>query len=124
MNPSVRARPKATAICGIEHSTWACSKEGLSQPSVWRQTLPPGAALPPHRYECDKLMCLAGQGGVHSQGRVQRFGADATLAQPGDQLHQLFNVSDEPLQLLAVLVAAPAHTELPDRQAIGLPWRT
>lgn len=69
-------------------------------------------------------MCLAGQGEVHSRGRVQRFGADTTLVLPKDQVHQLFNVGDQPLQLLAVLAATPVHTELPDSQAIDLPWRT
>lgn len=125
MNLIAQTCPQATAIPGIEHSTWAGTAEGLSQLSVWRQTLAPGAASPPHRHDCDEVvMCLAGQGEAHSQGRVQRFGADTTLVLPKDQVHQLFNVGDEPLQLLAVLAATPVHTELPDGQAIALPWRT
>ena len=77
MNLIAQTRPEATAIPGIEHSTWAGAAEGLSQLSVWRQTLAPGAASPPHRHDCDEVvMCLAGHGEVHSEGRVQRFGAD------------------------------------------------
>ena len=125
MNVIAQTRPEASAIPGIRHSTWAAAAEGLSQLSVWRQTLAPGAASPPHRHDCDEVvMCLAGHGEVHSRGRVQRFGAETTLALPKGEVHQLFNVGDEPLQLLAVLAATPVHTELPDGQAIALPWRT
>jgi quercetin dioxygenase-like cupin family protein len=125
MNVIAQTRPEASAIPGIQHSTWAAAAEGLSQLSVWRQTLAPGAASPPHRHDCDEVvMCLAGSGEVHSRGRVQRFGAETTLALPKGEVHQLFNIGDEPLQLLAVLAATPVHTELPDGQTIALPWRT
>jgi quercetin dioxygenase-like cupin family protein len=117
--------PEPTPIPGIEHSTWASAADGLSQLSVWRQTLAPGAASPPHRHDCDEVvMCLAGWGEVHTEGQVYRFGADTTVALPKNQVHQLFNVGDEPLQLLAVLAATPVPTALPDGQAIDLPWRT
>jgi quercetin dioxygenase-like cupin family protein len=118
-------RPEPTPIPGIEHSTWAGAADGLSQLSVWRQTLAPGAASPPHRHDCDEVvMCLAGWGEVHTGGQVHRFGADTTVALPKDEVHQLFNVGPLPLELLSVLAATPVHTELPDGQAIDLPWRT
>jgi quercetin dioxygenase-like cupin family protein len=117
--------PEPTPIAGIEHSTWAGEADGLSQLSVWRQTLAPGAASPPHRHDCDEVvMCLAGCGEVHTEGQVHRFGADTTLALPGHKVHQLFNVGPLPLELLAVLAATPVHTEFPDGQTIDLPWRT
>jgi len=117
--------PEPTPIAGIEHSTWAGAADGLSQLSVWRQTLAPGAASPPHRHDCDEVvMCLAGCGEVHTEGQVHRFGADTTLALPGHKVHQLFNVGPLPLELLAVLAATPVHTEFPDGQTIDLPWRT
>jgi quercetin dioxygenase-like cupin family protein len=120
-----QTRPEDTAIAGVAHSTWAAADEGLSQLSVWRQTLAPGAASPPHRHDCDEVvLCLAGQGEVHTEGRVHRFGADTTVALPRHQLHQLFNVGDEPLQLLAVLGATPVTTVLPDGQVLELPWRS
>ena len=122
---SRRPVPKTHAIAGVAHSTWAAADEGLSQLSVWRQTLAPGAASPPHRHDCDEVvMCLAGEGEVHTEGRVHRFGADTTVALPRHQLHQLFNVGDEPLQLLAVLAATPVTTVLPDGQVLDLPWRS
>jgi quercetin dioxygenase-like cupin family protein len=50
---------------------------------VWRQTLAPGAATPPHRHDCDEVvLCLSGWGEVHSDGAVQRFGADCTVVLP------------------------------------------
>ena len=125
MNVIPQTRPESTAIPGVAHSTWAAAAEGLSQLSVWRQTLAPGAASPPHRHDCDEVvMCLSGVGEVHSDGRAQRFGADTTLALPRHHVHQLFNVGDVPLQLLAVLAATPVRTELPDGQSIDLPWRS
>ena len=115
-------RPAPTPIAGIAHSTWAASDEGLSQLSVWRQTLAPGAASPPHRHDCDEVvLCLAGLGEVHTEGQVHRFGADQTLALPRDRVHQLFNVGPSPLDLVAVLASTPVATMLPDGQPIHLP---
>lgn len=125
MNILEQARPEATAIPGVAHATWAGAADGLSQLSVWRQTLAPGAATPPHRHDCDEVvLCLQGHGEVHSEGQVRRFGADTTVALPRHQLHQLFNVGDEPLQLLAVLASTPVTTVLPDGQVLDLPWRS
>ena len=47
-----QSRPEATPIPGVAHSTWASATDGLSQISIWRQNLAPGAATPPHRHDC------------------------------------------------------------------------
>ena len=66
--------PVATALPGVRHITWAGEADGLHELSVWRQSMAPGAATPPHSHDCDEVvLCLAGQGEVHSEGRVQRF---------------------------------------------------
>lgn len=118
-------RPEATPIAGVAHATWAGEAEGLSQLSLWRQTLSPGAATPPHSHDCDEVvLCLAGWGEVHSQGRVQRFGADRTVVLPKGQVHQLFNVGPLPLEVLGVFADTPVPTYLPDGQALELPWRS
>lgn len=118
-------RPEPTPIPGLAHSTWAAAAEGLSQLSLWRQTLAPGAASPPHRHDCDEVvLCLAGWGEVHIDGAVHRFGADTTVALPRGRVHQVFNVGPMPLEIVAVLAATPVGTELPDGQVIDLPWRT
>ena len=38
-------RPAPAPIPGLAHATWAGHDEGLSQLSLWRQTLAPGAAM-------------------------------------------------------------------------------
>jgi quercetin dioxygenase-like cupin family protein len=120
-----QTRAEATAIPGVAHATWAGSAQGLSQLSLWRQTLAPGAATPPHSHPCDEVvLCLAGWGEVHSAGEVQRFGADTTVVLPKNVPHQIFNVGPMPLEILGVFGASPVGTHLPDGTPIDLPWPT
>ena len=125
MNVFDQTRPEATPIPGIAHVTWAGELEGLKQLSMWRQTLAPGAATPPHRHDCDEIvLCLAGWGELHIDGGVQRFGADQTVVLPRNREHQLFNVGPMPLEIVAVLAATPVQVELPDGEPLPLPWRS
>lgn len=118
-------QPQATPIPGVDHATWAGSAQGLSQISIWRQTLAPGAATPPHSHDCDEVvMCLGGSGEVHVDGQAKRFGANSTVVLPRGGVHQLFNVGPMPLELLGVFGSTPVGTMLPDGEAIALPWST
>lgn len=117
--------PAATALPGIMHTTWAGEADGLEQLSVWRQTMAPGAATPPHSHDCDEVvLCLAGWGEVHSEGEVLRFGADTTLVLPRGRVHQIFNTGPLPMEILGIFAATPVSTRLPDGQALALPWRS
>lgn len=125
MNLVEQQRPASTVIPGVDHATWAGSAQGLSQLSLWRQTLAPGAATPPHRHDCDEVvLCLGGWGELHIDGKAQRFGADTTVVLPQGVVHQLFNVGPMPLELLGVFGSSPVGTLLPDGEAIELPWPT
>ena len=125
MNVIEQSRPAETPLPGVAHTTWAGQADGLEQISIWRQTLAPGAATPPHRHDCDEVvLCLAGWGEVHTEGRVQRFGADSTVVLPKGHDHPLFNVGPQPLEIVGVFGATPVRTMLPDGNAIDLPWRT
>lgn len=120
-----QTKPEATALPGIEHVTWVGAAEGLKDMSLWRQTMAPGAATPPHSHDCDEVvLCLSGWGEVHSEGQVRRFGADTTLVLPAGRVHQLFNVGPLPLETIAVFGATPVATRLPEGERIELPWRT
>ena len=120
-----QTRPEASPIPGVAHATWAGQAEGLTQLSLWRQTLAAGAATPPHRHDCDEaVMCLSGQGEVHIDGTVQRFGADQTLVLPRGRDHQIFNVGPLPLEIVAVFAASPVEVVLPNGDALALPWRS
>ena len=118
-------RPAPAAIPGIAHSTWAGRDDGLQQLSVWRQTLAPGAATPPHSHDCDEVvLCQSGWGELHIDGEVHRFGPDSTVVLPRGRQHQLFSVGPTPLEIVGLFGATPVGTFLPDGQAIDLPWRT
>lgn len=118
-------RPQSTAIPGVAHATWAGEADGLQQLSVWRQSMAPGTATPPHSHDCDEVvMCLGGWGELHIDGQKHRFGADATLVLPRGRVHQIFNIGPQPLETLAVFPRTPVPTRQPDGQDLPLPWRT
>jgi mannose-6-phosphate isomerase-like protein (cupin superfamily) len=117
--------PQATALPGIRHETWAGADDGLTQLALWRQTLAPGAATPPHSHDCDEVvLCCSGWGEVHCAGRSERFGSQSTVILPRGELHQIFNVGHAPLELLGIFGAAPAATHAPDGALMALPWRS
>jgi mannose-6-phosphate isomerase-like protein (cupin superfamily) len=115
--------PQPTALPGIRHETWAGAGDGLEQLSLWRQTLAPGAATPPHSHDCDEVvLCYAGLGEVHFDGRRQRFCGENTVVLPRACVHQIFNVGRSPLELLGILGASHVSTRLADGTEIALPW--
>lgn len=117
--------PVPADIPGVAHSTWAGADDGLTQLSVWRQTLAPGAATPPHSHDCDEVvMCQTGRGEVHMDGEVHRFGAGSNLVLRRGPVHQIFNTGDVPMEIVGVFGATPVQTLLPDGQPLPLPWRT
>lgn len=123
MSVIAQSPPASTAIDGIAHATWAGQAQGLSQLSVWRQSMAPGTATPPHRHECDEVvLCLAGEGELHIGGQRQRFGAHSTLVLPRGQVHQLFNVGTQPLETLGIFGRSPVPTCQPDGAQLPLPW--
>jgi mannose-6-phosphate isomerase-like protein (cupin superfamily) len=118
------ALPKA-ALPGIDHTTLAGSDNGLRHLSIWRQTLAPGAATPPHHHDCEEVVLVqAGRGEAHVAGKVLAFGPSTTLIIPPEVDHQLFNTGAEPMTLIGVFSATPVGTMLPDGQPIPLPWRS
>lgn len=125
MNVIEQTRPETSPIPGVAHATWAGRADGLEQISIWRQTLAPGAATPPHQHDCDEVvLCLAGWGEVHADGEVKRFGADSTIILPRGRDHQLFNTGALPMELVGVFGATPVVARLPDGSALELPWRS
>lgn len=121
-----QARLQSTPIAGISHATWAGAADGLQHLSVWRQTLAPGAATPPHRHACDEVViCLSGWGELHEEGAApQRFSADHLVLLPRDRVHQLFACGPMPLELIALFSETPVRVELPDGERLELPWRS
>lgn len=114
----------ATAsIPGISHRTVASAAQGLERLSVWRQSVEPGAATPPHRHDCEEaVIVLAGRGRLVVGGRAHPFGPDTTLVIPAHVDHQIFSDGPEPLVCIAAFAATPVGVVLPDGTPLELPW--
>lgn len=120
-----QANPIETPIPGVAHATWAGQDDGLQQLSVWRQSVAASAATPPHRHDIDEVvLCLSGRGELHIDGKVHAFRGGETLVLPRESMHQIFNVGDQPLEIVGVFGGTPVQTFLPDGSALPLPWRT
>jgi mannose-6-phosphate isomerase-like protein (cupin superfamily) len=118
-------QPAEAGIPGIVHTTLAGSSDGLRDISVWHQSMVPGAATPPHRHDCEEvILCTAGNGELHIDGRVEHFGPNTTLFIPRNADHQIFSIGDEPLQTIAIFGMTPVEVYLPDGQRLDLPWRS
>lgn len=122
---SDQRNPQPSPIPGVAHATWAGQADGLTQLSVWRQSLAPGACTPPHRHDCDEVvLCQAGSGEVHVGGSVHRFAAGATVVLVKGPVHQIFNTGDQALEILGIFGSTPVGTLLPNGAALQLPWPT
>src|SRR5262245_19755958 len=81
--------PSPTPIPGVAHATWAGSAHGLAELSIWRQSIAPGGATPPHAHDCDEVvLCLAGSGEVRGAQIALRFGPNQTVVLPKGGVHQ------------------------------------
>ena len=117
-----REREKAT-LPGIEHLTLAGSAQGLASLSMWRQSMAPGCATPPHCHDCEEVvLVLEGSGEVQVGDRRFSFGPDSTLVLPPNLPHQIFNTGAVPLKTVAAFSATPVGTFLPDGERLELPW--
>lgn len=117
--------PAPTPIDGIAHATWAGAADGLSQLSLWRQSIAAGGCTPPHRHDCDEVvLCLAGHGELRHAGRCESFAAGATVVLPRDRVHQIASVGPGPLEVIGIFGASPVPTRQPDGVPLELPWPT
>lgn len=114
-----------TPIPGIEHVTLAGSEDGLRNLSLWKQSIGPGGATPPHRHDCEEVVLVErGAGELHIEGHVHAFAANSTLVIPRNVVHQIINTAQEPLEIVGVFAVAPVPVFLPDGQQLALPWRS
>lgn len=120
-----QSAPSPAPLPGIDHATWAGQQEGLSQLSLWRQSMACGGGTPPHHHDCDEVvLCVAGWGELRVNGEVHRFGANNTLVLPSGVPHQIVNVGPAPLEILGILASSPVNTYASSGEAMALPWRT
>jgi quercetin dioxygenase-like cupin family protein len=119
------AKRTVAELPGIVHLTLAGGEQGLKRLSVWRQTMAPGCATPPHQHDCEEVVhVVEGRGEVQVGGQVHAFGPDTTLVLPPGVAHRIFNTGDTPLVTVAAFSATPVGTFLPSGERLELPWRS
>ncbi len=110
---------------GIEHLTLAGAAQGLTRLSVWRQSMAPGSATPPHRHDCEEVvLVIEGWGEVHLAGKQVAFGPDSTLVLPAHIPHQIINTGAVPLVTVAAFSSTPVGTFHPEGMPLALPWES
>jgi mannose-6-phosphate isomerase-like protein (cupin superfamily) len=108
---------------GLEHQTIARKSTGTDAIEIWKQTLAPGAATPPHFHECEEVIYIQqGTGEIAIEGKTLPFSADCTLILPPRLLHQITNTGPEDMRLAACLSESPARVFLPSGERLALPW--
>jgi mannose-6-phosphate isomerase-like protein (cupin superfamily) len=109
---------------GIDHQTLADAGRGLRALSVWRQSLAPKAATPPHRHDCEEVVIVtAGRGELVVGDRSFAFGPDSTVVVPANLDHQIVNVGDCALDVVAILSTADVDVRHVSGAAMQLPWQ-
>jgi len=111
-------------IPGIEHKTLAGPEHGVAGFEIWEQWIAAGETTPVHRHVCEEvIVSLSGRGEVIIDGERTEFGPDTTLRVPADAVHQVNNIGDEVLHLVATLGMSPVAVRTADNQVMALPWQ-
>jgi quercetin dioxygenase-like cupin family protein len=108
---------------GLDHVTLAGASMGLGKLSVWKQTIAPGGATPPHFHDCEEVvLVVAGTGAIHLSDGSHTFGAGTTLVIPPLERHQIVNTGSTSMEIVGIFSATPVGVFEPGGEALDLPW--
>ena len=111
-------------IPGITHKTLAGAEHGVSGFEVWEQWIEPHQTTPMHRHNCEEVITVfSGKGEVIVDGERTEFGANTTLRLPSNTVHQVNNIGDEVMHLVATLGMSPVIPQDADGNVFSLPWQ-
>jgi len=111
-------------IPGIKHRTLAGPEHGVSGYEVWEQWIDPHQATPLHRHDCEEVITVfSGKGEVVLDGERVEFSPNTTLRVPANAVHQVNNVGDEVMHLVATLGMSPVIPQDADGNVFALPWQ-
>jgi len=95
---------------------------GAEQVEVWRFTMDPGAATPPHSHDAEEIVVVLKGEGVATLGdRQEPFAEGDTLILPKRVVHQI-TCTKGPLEGVAAM-AVGSSIRSPGGDLMDLPWR-
>jgi len=96
---------------------------GAQRFEVWRTSVAPGSATPPHRHETEEIFVfLAGTGRAQIGEQTLNFSAPATVIAPAGVTHQFFNTGDTPTDAI-VIIGLGSTIYDKEGHEMDLPWR-
>ena len=108
---------------GLDHVTLAGGNMGLSNLSVWQQTIAPGGSTPPHFHDCEEVVLVAaGTGAVRVSNGSHEFAAGTTLVISPFEEHQIVNTGSTTMELVGIFSATPVGVFEPSGATLDLPW--
>lgn len=111
-------------IPGIRHRTLAGPQHGVRGYEVWEQWIEPHQATPLHKHDCDEVITVfTGHGEVLLEGERIEFGPGTTLRVPANALHQVNNIGDAVMHLVATLGMSPVVPQDAEGNVFSLPWQ-
>ena len=100
----------------------ATPTRGAAEVAVWRGSMEPGAATPPHTHDREEVVVvLAGAGSASMNGERVDVAPGDVLIVPPNTLHQLFATKGEAFDGLAVMPLG-TRTFTPDGEELETPW--
>ncbi len=96
---------------------------GVKSSEVWRTSVAPGSATPPHTHASEEIFIfLRGQGRATVGSETIEFEAPATVIAPAGVMHRFENTGTEPTDAIVVVGAGSKITNQ-EGQVMNLPWR-
>lgn len=101
----------------------ATKSMGAQNFEVWRTSVAPGSATPPHRHATEEVFIfLSGRGRATIGERTEEFSAPATVIAPAGIEHQFFNTGDTPTDAIVIVGVGSAIYDHTGKE-MSLPWR-
>jgi len=101
----------------------ATKSMGAQSFEVWRTSVAPGSATPPHRHATEEVFIfLSGHGRATIGDRTVEFSAPATVIAPAGVEHQFFNSGDTPTDAIVIVGVGSAIYDQSGKE-MSLPWR-
>ena len=101
----------------------ATKRMGAQNFEVWRTSVAPGSATPPHRHATEEVFIfLSGRGRATIGEQTVEFSAPATVIAPAGIEHQFFNSGDTPTDAIVIVGVGSAIYDHAGKE-MTLPWR-